>query len=44
VPLSAAQMATVIAIVAGYIAATEVAKAWFFRSVDAVNLLKPSTN
>lgn len=31
VPLSALQMATIIAIVAGYIAATEGAKAWFYR-------------
>ncbi|MEX2648922.1 MAG: magnesium-translocating P-type ATPase [Alphaproteobacteria bacterium] len=32
VPLSAPQMGAVIAIVAGYIAATEAAKAWFYRS------------
>ncbi|WP_425067815.1 magnesium-translocating P-type ATPase [Reyranella sp.] len=31
VPLSALQMGTIIAIVIGYIAATEVAKAWFYR-------------
>jgi Mg2+-importing ATPase len=31
VPLSALQMGTVIAIVIGYIAATEGAKAWFYR-------------
>jgi Mg2+-importing ATPase len=31
VPLSALQMATIIAIVVGYIAATEGAKAWFYR-------------
>ena len=35
VPLSALQMGAVIAIVAGYIVATEVAKAWFFRSDEA---------
>ena len=40
VPLSAAQMVTAIAIVAGYIAATEVAKAWYFPSVDSVKLSK----
>ena len=44
VPLSAAQTATVIAIVAGYIAATELAKAWFFRSVDIVKFSKSSAN
>ena len=32
VPLSAAQMSAIVAIVLGYIGATEVAKAWFFRS------------
>jgi P-type Mg2+ transporter len=32
VPLSAPQMGTVIAIVIGYIAATEGAKAWFYRA------------
>ena len=32
VPLSALQMGAVIAIVIGYIVATEVAKAWFYRS------------
>jgi Mg2+-importing ATPase len=32
VPLSALQMGAVIAIVIGYIAATEAAKAWFFRA------------
>ncbi|MDP1865681.1 MAG: cation transporting ATPase C-terminal domain-containing protein [Bradyrhizobium sp.] len=31
VPLSGFEMATVIAIVAGYVAATEGAKAWFYR-------------
>jgi Mg2+-importing ATPase len=36
VPLSALQMAAIIAIVAGYIGATETAKAWFFCSVNAV--------
>jgi Mg2+-importing ATPase len=32
VPLSALQMGTVIAIVVGYIVATEAAKAWFYRA------------
>ena len=32
VPLSALQMGAVIAIVVGYIVATEAAKAWFFRT------------
>lgn len=32
VPLSAAQMGAIVAIVLGYIGATEVAKVWFFRS------------
>jgi Mg2+-importing ATPase len=32
VPLSAPQMGTVIATVVGYIAATEGAKAWFYRA------------
>jgi Mg2+-importing ATPase len=40
VPLSAAQMGAIIAIVAGYIGATETAKAWFFRSVNTVELAK----
>jgi len=31
VPLSTTELATVVAIVAGYIVATEVAKAWYFR-------------
>jgi Mg2+-importing ATPase len=31
VPLSALEMGAVITIVLGYIVATEVAKAWFFR-------------
>ena len=35
VPLSALQMGAVIAIVIGYIVATEVAKAWFFRVENA---------
>jgi Mg2+-importing ATPase len=34
VPLSAIQMGTIIAIVIGYIAATEEAKAWFYRRVS----------
>ena len=38
VPLSALQMGTVIAIVVGYIVATEGAKAWFFRSINAAGL------
>jgi Mg2+-importing ATPase len=40
VPLSAPQMGAIIAIVAGYIGATETAKAWFFRSVNTVELSK----
>jgi Mg2+-importing ATPase len=32
VPLSAPQMGTVIAIVIGYVAATEAGKAWFYRA------------
>jgi Mg2+-importing ATPase len=32
VPLSASELAAVAAIVAGYIVATEVVKAWYFRS------------
>jgi len=32
VPLSASQMGTVVVIVAGYIATTEAAKAWFYRA------------
>ena len=32
VPLSALQMGTVIAIVVGYIVATEAAKTWFYRA------------
>jgi Mg2+-importing ATPase len=35
-PLSATQMGAVLAIVAGYIVATEVAKVWFFRSPRSV--------
>jgi Mg2+-importing ATPase len=35
VPLSASEMAAVLAIVAGYIAATELAKPWFYRGSDA---------
>jgi len=35
VPLSALLMGTVVAIVLGYVVATEVAKAWFFRPVKA---------
>jgi len=38
VPLSAYQMGAVIAIVLGYIVATEVAKAWFFQSAKTVEL------
>jgi Mg2+-importing ATPase len=34
VPLSALEMAIVLAIVAGYIVATEGAKAWFYRARD----------
>lgn len=40
VPLSAFQMGAVIAIVLGYIVATEVAKAWFFQSAKTVELSK----
>jgi Mg2+-importing ATPase len=40
VPLSAMELATVVVIVGGYILATEVAKAWVFRSEEA--LLSPS--
>jgi Mg2+-importing ATPase len=35
VPLSAGEVAAVLAIVAGYIAATEIAKPWFYRRSDA---------
>ena len=44
VPLSAPQMGAIISIVAGYIAATEAAKAWFFRSVNPIGLLKQTHN
>jgi hypothetical protein len=37
VPLSALQMLTVLVIVAGYIAATESAKAWFYRGMEPPN-------
>jgi Mg2+-importing ATPase len=40
VPLSATQMSAVVAIVTGYIVATEAAKAWFFRSIEDVKLSK----
>ena len=36
VPLSAAELVAVVAIVCGYIVATEIAKAWFFRRENAV--------
>ena len=36
VPLSAAELAAVVAIVAGYILATELAKAWYFRPLKAL--------
>jgi hypothetical protein len=36
VPLSAMELATVVVIVGGYILATEVAKAWVFRSEEAL--------
>jgi Mg2+-importing ATPase len=36
VPLSAAELAAVVAIVAGYILTTELAKAWYFRPVTAL--------
>ena len=35
VPLSALQMGTVLIIVAGYVAATEGAKAWFYKTPKA---------
>ena len=35
VPLTSLQLGAVIAIVLGYIVATETAKVWFFRSVNA---------
>jgi Mg2+-importing ATPase len=38
VPLSALQLGTVIAIVVGYIVATEVGKAWFFRTENTLQL------
>jgi Mg2+-importing ATPase len=40
VPLSVPQMGAVVAVVAGYIAATEAAKVWFFRSVTTLALSK----
>jgi Mg2+-importing ATPase len=40
VPLSASELGAVIVIVAGYIVATELAKAWFFRSLKPAELLK----
>jgi Mg2+-importing ATPase len=40
VPLSAFEMAAVVAIVLGYILATEVAKIWFFGSIEAADLSK----
>jgi Mg2+-importing ATPase len=40
VPLSAIEMAAVVAVVLGYIVATEVAKIWFFRSMEAADLSK----
>jgi Mg2+-importing ATPase len=39
VPLSALQMGTVLVIVAGYIAATEGAKAWFYRTRNPSKLV-----
>jgi Mg2+-importing ATPase len=44
VPLSAAEMAAVLAIVAGYVAATEIAKPWFYRASDAAGRAKPGRN
>jgi Mg2+-importing ATPase len=41
VPLSATEMATVVAIVATYLAATEITKRWFFRPGGPV--LAPTT-
>ena len=37
VPLSALEMVAVFAIVAGYVVATEAAKAWFYRGLRATN-------
>ena len=41
VPLSATELAAVVVIVAGYIVATEIAKAWFFRHENAARLAPP---
>jgi Mg2+-importing ATPase len=40
VPLSAIEMAAVVAVLLGYIVATEVAKIWFFGSIEAADLSK----
>jgi Mg2+-importing ATPase len=42
VPLSAAELAVVVAIVGGYIVATEIAKAWFFRHENGVQSAPPT--
>jgi Mg2+-importing ATPase len=41
VPLSAGEMAVAIAIVAGYIAATEIVKPWFYRTSDPAGQARP---
>jgi Mg2+-importing ATPase len=40
VPLSVMEISAVVAIVLGYIAATEVGKIWFFRSINTAGLSK----
>jgi len=44
VPLSALQMGAVVVIVAGYIAATELAKAWFYRSQTTAESKNPGSS
>jgi Mg2+-importing ATPase len=41
VPLSAIEISAVVAIVLGYIVATEVGKIWFFWSINTAGLSKP---
>jgi Mg2+-importing ATPase len=41
VPLSAIEISAVVAIVLGYIVATEVGKIWFFWSINTAGLPKP---
>ena len=43
VPLSASEIAVVVAIVIGYVAATEAAKIWFYRDTLREALRTPST-